>query len=226
MKLVSQVAFLAAAFLMTGVIEGAAIRGIVLLEGAVPPPREILPTVDSHVCGSGYKVSPVVVGKGGGIENAVVYLLDAATQEPFQPKGPSVVDQKRCRFTPDLVIVPAGGAVTIKNSDSVTHNVHSSGESHRGINKFQPVGADIELPVPRPGIVRVKCDIHHWMEMYIVAASHRFYTTTDESGEFVFQGIQPGTYTLEVWHPELAPSRQKVTVGAEAVVPVQLRMSQ
>ncbi|MBI2820726.1 MAG: hypothetical protein HYX74_00745 [Acidobacteria bacterium] len=220
---VSRIGFLLAAFFLAGTpASPGVIRGVVALDGAPPPPRGIDPTTDAHVCES-YQFRPVVVGREGGIENVVVYLADAVAGQPYRAES-AVVDQKGCRFIPHLLLVPAGQTVTFRNSDSVTHNIHSSGEGHRGINKFQPVGVELALPLPRPGIVRVRCDIHYWMEMYIVAARHAFYKTTDSRGEFVLEGIQPGTYTLEAWHPELEMAQQHVTVKLGETAQVQLEM--
>ena len=43
------------------------------------------------------------------------------------------------------------------------------------------------------------------MDNYIWVVDHGGYTLSDDTGDFVLDGIPPGEYTLHVWHPGIRP---------------------
>jgi hypothetical protein len=55
-------------------------------------------------------------------------------------------------------------------------------------------------------------------------AEHPYYAVTSEEGEFVFEKVPPGKYTLQVWQETLGMVNQEVTVAGEATHTVTVRM--
>ena len=74
----------------------------------------------------------------------------------------------------------------------------------------------------RPDFVGTKCDVHNWMSGVIVVAEHRYYTLTNEQGEFTLSNVPPGTYELVIWHESLRRTSQPITVGPEGVHDLQI----
>ena len=64
-------------------------------------------------------------------------------------------------------------------------------------------------------MVKVKCDVHGWMNAYVGVLEHPFYAVTDLSGSFTLKGLPAGTYTVEAWHERLGSQTQSVTVAAK-----------
>lgn len=122
--------------------------------------------------------------------------------------GPQPANQKATmaqinrQFRPYILAVPVGVPVEFPNHDRIAHHVYS----------FSPVGSfEIPLykgttPAPivfdRPGVVPLGCNIHDWMIGYIVVVDAPRFTQV-QGREAVFEGLEPGSYEISVWHPAL-----------------------
>jgi len=73
----------------------------------------------------------------------------------------------------------------------------------------------MEQKIDKPEAIQVKCDVHGWMEGWLVATETPYFAVTDNSGSFKLTDVPPGNYTVEVWHEKLGKSTQKVTVKAK-----------
>jgi hypothetical protein len=135
-----------------------------------------------------------------------------------------MMDQKACVFVPRVVVVPVGGTVEFLNSDRLLHNVRSDAKENRPFNRAQPHARTIAITMKSPEILRVDCDLHSWMRGWVVVSDHRFYVVTNDAGEFIFENIPAGKYTLEVWQEILGRVSQEVIV-ADGVRDVTVRMS-
>lgn len=189
---------------------GGSLQGKVRLEGAPPSPKAFTITQDRDVCGK-TATEPGVEVSGGGIKNAVVMLKEIKKGKAFDFPKP-VLDQKGCVFRPQIVLM-APGELTIKNSDSVTHNVHTKSVTNPKLNLTMPrVRREASAALHQPEIIPVACDAHRWMKAFVVVASHPYYAVTGDGGSFTLEGVPPGRYTLEVWHGELGKLSQEVVV--------------
>jgi plastocyanin len=209
------------AYEATTVANGGTINGTVTFQGTPPAPQKIEVTKDANVCGAeGAKISEaVVVGPGGGIANAVVRLT-GITKGAALPAAKPTLDQKVCQFRPHVVLIPAGGTLTVMNSDGILHNVHTYGEANPPVNKAQPgFKKQIELQFDKPEFpIRVECDAHSWMKAWLVVHEHPYYAVTDASGNFTLANVPPGDYDLEVWQETLGRKTAKVSVPAGGTV--------
>jgi hypothetical protein len=113
-----------------------------------------------------------------------------------------------------------GQSLAIKTSDPTAHNVHGFGKVNRSFNRSQPPGAaDIVMRMRRDESqppMKVKCDIHPWMNAYVAVVPHPYYAVTGERGAFELPNLPPGTYILEAWHEKYGGMEQTVTVADNA----------
>src|SRR3990172_13073694 len=106
------------------VTNGGAIRGTVIYAGEVPM-RKIIPTKDQQVCGGIREVPQVLVGAGGGVLDAIVYLKEVPKGKRWdKPKKTPTINNRKCNFEPHVQVMPAGMNLAILNSDPVLHNTH------------------------------------------------------------------------------------------------------
>lgn len=216
----------AAAYEGGAVTGGGSISGTVKLAGAPPAVKPIEVNKDQNVCGKTKPNESLVVGADKGVQYAVVRLTNIKKGKKLDTSAKVVLDQKDCRFIPHIVVVPIGATLDIKNSDSITHNVHTFGFENDPINKAQPTSLPvIPTKFEFPETIKTQCDIHKWMGAYIVVADHPYVAVTDAKGQFKLTDVPPGTYKLEIWHETLATTTQEVTVkgGADTAVSAGLK---
>jgi hypothetical protein len=109
----------------------------------------------------------------------------------------------------------AGQELQVKNSDPFLHNVHSLAQTNPAFNFGQPnvdPGKKVEPPKTAENI-KVKCDVHPWMNAYIIVLEHPFFGVSKEDGTFTIKGNPPdGDYTLAAWHESLGTQEVQATV--------------
>ncbi len=215
----------ASAYEGTGVTGGGTVKGQVKYGGAAPAREKVEVTKDAAKCGTeGPKLKEdLVVGAGGGIANAVVRIKGITAGKAFKTDEPPTLDQRVCQFRPHVTLVPAGGTLSVLNSDGILHNVHTYGEANAPVNKAQPgFKKQIQIEFAKPETMRVECDAHPWMKGWVVVQEDPYYAVTDENGTFSIAEVPAGTYEVEVWQETLGKQTASVTVsaGGEAVVAV------
>jgi plastocyanin len=200
--------------------------GVVTLSGPVPKlaPRPVI--ADVAICGRADRPSPaLVLGKGKELGNVFVWLEGAKGGD--LPKGPFRIDQKGCSFEPYAQVVSKGVPVTVLNSDPVLHNVHATTVKGDALfNKAIPVkGQTFAERFMTAGVVRLKCDVHAWMNAWVFVADSPFAAVTDKAGRYAFPGVAPGTYRLHAWHELFGEKVQSVVVPASGVARADVALS-
>ena len=201
------------------VSNGGTISGVVKFEGDVPEKKALEITKDAKVCGADEKFDEsLVVGEGNALKNTIVYLIDISTGKDFDKKAKTEIDQKGCKFTPHVQIVPVGARLTMLNSDKIMHNVHIFGNNP--VNKPQPKTRrkmPLKAVKEAEGPVSVKCDIHGWMSAWIAYVPHPYFAVTNEKGEFTLEDVPAGEYKLGYWHEACGTNNKApVAVTVEA----------
>lgn len=146
------------------------------------------------------------------IKNVVIFFADMPASKPA-PRTASIA-QKDEQFVPHVVAVTAGSAVAFPNDDPFFHNVFSlSRGASFNLGRY-PSGASRSKTFPRPGIVKVFCEIHSHMSAVVRVFDHNYFTIPDDEGEFVIGDVPPGEHTLVAWHERIGERRDKVTIRA------------
>jgi hypothetical protein len=124
--------------------------------------------------------------------------------------------------------------VSFPNSDSVKHQVYSFSPAKRfQLPLYAGKPKDPEV-FDKPGVVTLGCNIHDKMSAYVYVVEAQYYGRTDHEGRWSSPSVEPGEYTLTIWHPlsrsQNAVLEQRVSVKAEgaklalrAATPLDLR---
>lgn len=133
----------------------------------------------------------------------------------WQPAGPIIVDQKAQAFSPVIAVCQPGGTVTIRNSDTVQHNVFSL-DPDVDLGLGQPA-SDLTLRVtwPAGSVVRHGCKIHPQMQLWVasLATAHHVvvpFAETALSATFTLE-VPASTERLSFWSPRGEPMEAAVS---------------
>lgn len=144
--------------------------------------------------------------KGHDYSGVVVWLEPAGTKAPLPHSPPkATMVQRNKRFHPHILAVRAGTTVDFPNLDPIFHNAFSnySGQVF-DIGLYKP-GSSRSVPMTRPGVVRVFCNIHSNMSAVIVVVDTAWFTTTGTGGAFRIGAVPPGEYVLQFFHERAKP---------------------
>ena len=64
------------------------------------------------------------------------------------------------------------------------------------------------------GIIQVMCDVHDWMNGWVVVQDHPYFAVTGEDGNFTITDVSPGSYKISVWHEKLGKQQAQMKVPA------------
>jgi hypothetical protein len=202
--------------------------GIIKFEGAKPvlsPVAAQGQPKDPSVCAKDAAIpgESILVSDSGGLKNVFVYLKKKprSWKGKFEPKETLIFDQKSCIFTSHALIVAAGTKFSVKNSDAIPHNVNTGGMKKNPKDNFGvAANSAVEYSLKRAENMpaRVNCDIHSWMDAYLLPLDHPFGAVTDDEGNFTIPDVPSGDYEIRIWHqqskePYLDSVKIKVTVG-------------
>jgi plastocyanin len=190
--------------LRAGDIEGTIIVQHKLTKRKVTSSADLYQRGTSVELGSDQKQDPLAFERS----HVVVYVEGALPSKAVTAE----LSQEDRRFSPDLVVVPAGSTVSFPNMDPIFHNVFSLSKAKSFDLGNYPKGHTRTVVFPKPGIVFVDCHLHPNMSAVIVITPNGWSTKADASGRFVLPDLPPGTYTVVAWHKSAGFFRKTVQV--------------
>jgi plastocyanin len=152
-------------------------------------------------------------------EGVVIYLQGGAPVASGALEPARIVQRNRT-ILPHVTAIQVGMRVDFPNEDDVFHNLFSLSASHRfNLGRYPPGESQSEL-FPRPGVVRLFCDIHSEMGGVILVLDTPYFTNADAEGRFRIAGVPPGEYTAIAWHELAGADSTRIVVrdGAETSV--------
>lgn len=175
----------------------------------------------SRLCSAGELEVVVTDRAGAPLPNVVVTAADGRTTPVRSAEFSMVMDQLNMRFTPEVLVVPVGGAVSFPNSDSVSHQVYSFSAAKRFQLPLYKGSAHPPVVFDKPGLVVVGCNIHDQMVGYVYVTDARWYGQTAKDGKVAFADVPAGKVKVTVWNPRIADAA--ATLTREAEVPASSR---
>jgi plastocyanin len=201
------------------------VSGKVTLSGLAPKLANLPVTRDMKTCGPSKPDESLEVGQGGGVKNAVLWIVDGP-KPARADKIKVTLDQRQCDFTPHVVAIPAGATLEIVNGDKLFHNVHARDGDRTVFNYAMPVPNHV---IPRPlnqaGLLRITCDVHPWMRAWVDVLPTSAFAVTDESGSYAIPGVPPGKHRVKLWHERLGEKEQQVEVKAGGTATLDLELT-
>jgi len=144
----------------------------------------------------------------------VVIYLEGPSPAGIDSARPATLKMQQLdrRFTPDLLVVPAGSTVSFPNMDPIFHNIFSLSKPKTFDLGSYDKGEIREVVFPKPGIVDVYCHLHPNMTATVVVTPNRWYARSDRSGHFEIQNVPPGKYTIVAWHKSAGFFRKSILI--------------
>lgn len=214
----------ALAYDASSVSDGGTVSGKVTYSGSVPT-KKVIPTKDADVCGGIRDVKLIALGPGNGVQDAVVFLKDVESGKDWgAAEGVPAIDNVKCNFEPHIQVIREG-ELDVVNTDPVLHNTHGFYGRRTAFNLALPnKDQRIKVELTRPGLVRVECDVHGWMQGWIYVADSPYYALTGEDGSFSLTDVPPGDYTLVTWQEHVEETEMPVTVEAGETAEVNIEL--
>lgn len=199
------------------------LRGKVTFQGEAPRRRKVDmgsdPTCHSlHT--EALRDESAIVGEKGELANVFVWISKGIDGKKYKaPEEPAVLDQKGCCYSPHVMGMQVGQKLVVRNTDPVTHNVHSFAKKNKAFNQSQQAGGkDIEQVFDKEEVLmQIKCDIHGWMSTYVGVVEHPFFAVSKEDGTFEIPALPPGEYTLSAKHEVFGTQKTTIKVDAGGV---------
>ena len=193
----------------------------------------------------------LVTVTNGALSDVVVFIEGIEKGKPFKFAGTDV-KADTCRFLAQgpssfVGVVMEGNEFRVENmdadpsdpksADGVLHNPHTYnvyGPSSRTIfnkplaTKGQVINYKFKkLDLKKSPIIFLQCDQHNFMEAWFHGVKSPYYAVVGKDGTFTIDGIPPGEYELEAWHPMMGEAKeQKVKITPNGKASVNFEFSQ
>ena len=112
---------------------------------------------------------------------------------------------------PHIVLCRRAASSTSATRDGILHNIHTYSEKNPPLNRAQPKfkkTIDREVQGARKR-VKLACDVHGWMQGWMVVEDNPYYAVTDDKGAFKLTDVPPGDYEVKVWQEKLGERRRR-----------------
>src|SRR5665213_2204809 len=202
-----------AVLLATAVLAGADVHGTIIIEHKLTR-RNVTASAGMYQRGAAVELG------ADGEEDALAFershvaiYIEGAPAATAPGVVKASIEQRDRRFAPDLVVIPAGSAVSFPNFDPIFHNVFSLSKVKRFDLGNYPDRQSRTVTFPAPGLVAVYCHLHSNMSATIVVAPNRWATKSDGKGGFTLPDVPAGTYSVVAWHKTAGTFRKTIVIG-------------
>jgi plastocyanin len=149
--------------------------------------------------------------RGQAVADAAVVL------EPLAPTharthATASIEQRGREFLPYVTVVQTGTAIEFPNNDTTRHHVYSFSPPKKFEIKLYAGKPGQPVIFDKPGEVAIGCNIHDWMEAYVLIVDSPYFAKTSADGHAAIANVPPGRYRLRLWHPQ-----QKAPVAARDI---------
>ena len=174
------------------------------------------------------------IGPKGELADVVVWVVNpkVAALKPTDivsrlppTETATVIHQISCRYVPHVAVETAGIPFKMINGDPTLHNIRAKVYAGPG----QPPGDDVfnfgqsyqgqtdEQQFDAPGIYTLQCDVHPWMQAWVMVFSKigddtfEFCAVSGAHGFVIAEGshLADGDYKVDAWHPRFAQTLEQ-----------------
>ena len=197
------------------------VTGKIIFKGAKPTPQMIKMNADPKCVkmhsGKDAPSQQLVVNSNGTLQYVFVYVKKGLEGKKFPaPSQKVTIDQQGCEYHPHVFGIMVNQPLEIINSDATLHNIHALPKNSPQFNIAQPnKGMKLTKKFDKSEVmVKIKCEVHNWMALYVGVLDHPFYAVSDDKGNFTIKNLPAGDYEIEAWQEKLGTQTMKVSVGA------------
>ncbi len=179
-----------------------------------------------------------ILGKNGEAlpsDNVIVNLIPLAPSAPLAlpdknhpPEKLVAVKEHEVHmidkaYTPNFLTIRRDEAVTFINSDKIKHNVFSTSPGNSFDLGTYGKGSDGTVALKNNGIVKVYCNIHPNMAIFVSVSDDNYSFITSKDGIYSIGGLPPGEYMLTGWNIR-GEAKQKIVVAAGKKLTVNIQI--
>jgi hypothetical protein len=190
------------------------VTGRITIAGLAPKLPTLPVTKDTKLCGINKPDEALVIGTGGGIRSAVLWIADLPAPKDAHPKAR--LEMQQCRYEPHVLVVPVGAALDVTNTDALLHHPDAKvGEDKQWDFPMPIKGYSVPRgPLAKADVIKVSCDAHPWMRAWIVVLDSAASAVSDETGSYTISGVPAGKHKLKLWHERLGEREEDIDVPA------------
>jgi plastocyanin len=146
---------------------------------------------------------------GERLRGPAIVFIDGVAGD-FKPEATPKIEQKDRQFTPLALPVVVGTTVAFPNLDDEYHNVFSRSTAKEFDLGRYDTNESRAVIFDKPGVVRLRCEVHSHMHAVIVVLENPFFAVTDANGAFAIRKVPPGKYKIYAFHEDYEPKDRKV----------------
>lgn len=157
----------------------------------------------------------VATTSGSAVEDAAV-VLEPIAKSVSKHHASATIEQRNRELIPYFTIVQTGTAIDFPNRDPFKHHLYSFSPAKTFEIKLYAGRPAQPVIFDKPGEVALGCNIHDWMEAYILVVDSPYFAKTGSHGRAIIKNIPPGKYRLRLWHPRQKSTTplQEITISA------------
>ena len=139
---------------------------------------------------------------GGVPAENVAVVLEPVTPAKLKRAANVTIAQVDRELNPFVTIVQTGTAIDFPNRDPIKHHLYSFSPAKPFEIKLYAGQPSTPIVFDKPGAVALGCNIHDWMEAYVLVVDSPYFAKTDSKGQARIANIPAGNYRLKIWHPQ------------------------
>jgi len=157
---------------------------------------------------------------GGPVVDAVVYASPTGGAAQGRPPRNAVIEQTDRDFIPFVTVIQVGSAISFPNRDPLKHQIYSFSPAKLFEIKLYSGKTPPPIVFDKPGVVALGCNIHDWMEAYVLVVETPHFAKTDKKGAATITDLPAGRYRVQVWHPDQRSDAagQEISVSSKGTV--------
>lgn len=195
------------------------LSGSVTYTGTPSGDTLVVVPADQNGCGKPLSIQ-TLQRRNGKLAGALVWLTDVREGTPLPFDRRYELENNDCAWSPQIQATVAGGTLDVSNYDPLVETAYVTNVATRDTVAIAPFTDNGQIiPYDRllrtPGVYEFSVESRPMSRAWVAVLDTPYFTITDASGNFSFDGVPPGTHRLRAWHPILGITEGTVTVAPD-----------